>query len=855
MSREQSIPSYPAQSETIFIEDFVKEITPKRKRTQAWLQGEFMRRWLRVAGKYLKLLLDSEACLNQEACPACNTDSATWRCLTCFGTPERCIGCMRQEHSRLPFHSFEEWRAGHWQAAPAAALGIRLYMGHGGDICPRAIDSSAVGGSISICETADAELEAAEAGADGWHQPHGSGGGCRAQLLTVVDITGVHELPVTWCNCPHALPLPEQLMALRLYPASQGRPQTAFTFSVLDNFLLSNVENKVAAYGYFRRLARLTNLVCPHDVPDRYRELARCARQWTCLKAQKKYGHGYGEREKEKVCGSLASFCVACPQPGVNLPADWKDFMPRWVYFWQLVMDGNFKQQNYNMKHPENDVGLPDGLEYMVKQDKFAAHIATAKETPTRSTCNDHKAVNNSFVKRNHLKVTGIGAIVCSQHACWVPNSGVNFERGEQVKQSPHLEVPEGLEVIPAIGQFHVHGHQDKCVARYLPLFIKGAGNAVGDTIKSRWPAMNELANSARHMATEPHHDVINNHMRDDNEMKNAGIEETKLMKKARRSKQNGERIRWLNGGIEVEQRQIKIQALVRRFDKSGRSADFQTIQRERRQLAKDLDWVTQEAPKHMGSLLISDIHGDTVVLPIASDKNDVPEDDDFMAENDDNDKHILDDLAEEAHIDPEKRTIGLPSAFGHARCRRHGLDHLVKMELRLQRGQANDAIGKVHSHITWQSVLYHKRICPARKSQRLAAAARDQVSSQTVQVNLHRLYYNHARQAMLALSEDVNSLSDYEEMKPEDLTSRTSLLDPSERGLQYLGLSWIWQIDVQLKLGGEKGKTLLNEYARQHWMKARCRRDRAVEELTILRHEMDWIPREFDHQADIWRD
>ena len=37
---------------------------------------------------------------------------------------------------------------------------------------------------------------------------------------------------------------------------------------------------------------------------------------------------------------------------------------------------------------------------------------------------------------RRHLEVTGIGAIACARHGCFVPHSVVDFQKGEQsVKQ------------------------------------------------------------------------------------------------------------------------------------------------------------------------------------------------------------------------------------------------------------------------------------------------------------------------------------------------------------------------------------------------------------------------------------
>ena len=144
-------------------------------------------------------------------------------------------------------------------------------------------------------------------------------------MLTVVDIGGVHELRTRFCRC-HDLkenPLHKQLLAMGLYPASTEKTRTVFTFRVLDHFDLSNLEGKIPSYKYYEILKRLTSNAFPDMVPDRYRELMRCLRQWRDLQARRRAGHPFESVSSLKP-GSLALFCPACPQPGVNLPDDWK---------------------------------------------------------------------------------------------------------------------------------------------------------------------------------------------------------------------------------------------------------------------------------------------------------------------------------------------------------------------------------------------------------------------------------------------------------------------------------------------------------------------------------------------------
>ena len=56
---------------------------------------------------------------------------------------------------------------------------------------------------------------------------------------------------------------------------------------------------------------------------NRHQELFRVLRQWRILKQQKYSGHSY-YGQQSSTPGSLALFCAACPQPGLNLPENWQ---------------------------------------------------------------------------------------------------------------------------------------------------------------------------------------------------------------------------------------------------------------------------------------------------------------------------------------------------------------------------------------------------------------------------------------------------------------------------------------------------------------------------------------------------
>jgi hypothetical protein len=123
----------------------------------------------------------------------------------------------------------------------------------------------------------------------------------------------------------------------------------------------------------------------------------RISRIWGDLKTRKRFGFGH-DGQGESASGDLALFCPACPQPGINLPADWEkkpdqcvlfpclyvhisvSIVDRWLYRRSIVVDGNFSAEHMKMKGPKNDVWLSDGEGYMVKEGPYIQHLKETAE-------------------------------------------------------------------------------------------------------------------------------------------------------------------------------------------------------------------------------------------------------------------------------------------------------------------------------------------------------------------------------------------------------------------------------------------------------------------------------------------
>ena len=87
-----------------------------------------------------------------------------------------------------------------------------------------------------------------------------------SDAFTIVASSGIFVHKVVWCRCNGATAQDKHLQLLRahLFPSSITKPQTAFTFAVLDEFLIEALECKTSAY---QKLHRLTNNPFPDTLP------------------------------------------------------------------------------------------------------------------------------------------------------------------------------------------------------------------------------------------------------------------------------------------------------------------------------------------------------------------------------------------------------------------------------------------------------------------------------------------------------------------------------------------------------------------------------------------------------------
>ena len=104
----------------------------------------------------------------------------------------------------------------------------------------------------------------------------------------------------------------------------------------------------------------------------------RVSREWNDLNNRKRAGFAHdAELSGANKPGALAMFCCACPQPGINMPANWQALDNTWRFQRVYAMDGLFKADHLRIKTP-HEVYLSDGLLFMVLYSLFEKHLATA---------------------------------------------------------------------------------------------------------------------------------------------------------------------------------------------------------------------------------------------------------------------------------------------------------------------------------------------------------------------------------------------------------------------------------------------------------------------------------------------
>ncbi|EJF55967.1 hypothetical protein DICSQDRAFT_150671 [Dichomitus squalens LYAD-421 SS1] len=396
--------------------------------------------------------------------------------------------------------------------------------------------------------------------------------------MTIVHDHGIHEYPVRFCPCldpetDEPVPEPIQLIHFGLWPGTWKRPESAYTISGLRDHQLLGLQAQMSTHDYFEYLRRTTDMVCPEDVPDRYRELMTAAREFMFTRATKRADV---EPTQELEPGVLAIRCPACPQPGINMdPKYEKTGRPEgdeYLDGLHYTIDGNFQQTQKNKPMDEADEPLTLGAAYHADERDFKEFQRTRpKEKKEPTTCHKFGAMGYS---RYGGRVTGTVGLSCARHMFTLPLGSVDLNGPEAFcyadwvqltalrpywktlrwlavgydincqyrihfherirelqKRYGHLKsIPADdfvFELLSAVGKFHLPAHIQACRFKFSYYYLRGVGMTDGEALERIWSILNSLAARTKEMTPGHRHDVLNDFLGDMNVRKLHSIART----------------------------------------------------------------------------------------------------------------------------------------------------------------------------------------------------------------------------------------------------------------------------------------------------------------------------------------
>ncbi|KAJ6547992.1 hypothetical protein DFH09DRAFT_926685 [Mycena vulgaris] len=508
------------------------------------LQDDPLRQW---AEDHLETFLQELLCLegrgdhrSYDICRECSAEKADHRCRDCFGGGELvCKGCLLLRHKQLPFHRIQEWTGVFFKRRTLKELGLRIQLGH-------------------------------------WHERHRScpnptpsAGGA----FVIVNDVGVHEVALDYCGCATSGTQTVQLLRAGLYPATTTNPRSAATVNVLRRFHLLSFESKCSAYEFYYSLARETDNTGLVDLKDHYHEFLRMTREWRHLQMLKRSARGHDpEGVANTQEGECALLCPACPQPGKNLPPDWKDYPEekQFLFALLLAMDANFRLKRKDVSTEEKDPGLGQGWAFFCEVKAYMAHVRKNwGQVQERSHCVAHDAVDKPDHEARGTASSGIGAVDCARHNMKRPNAVGDLQLGERYLNMDYMFFKSivGTELVRffvsydiacqwhiniwmrmrgyaneeimvdgaekymtfLVPKFHLPAHIEACNLRFSFNLTRYVGWTDGEAPERGWANANPLATSTKEMGPGSRRDTLNDHFNDWNYKKILGLGKTML--------------------------------------------------------------------------------------------------------------------------------------------------------------------------------------------------------------------------------------------------------------------------------------------------------------------------------------
>ncbi|KAI6107201.1 hypothetical protein EDD16DRAFT_1523372 [Pisolithus croceorrhizus] len=506
---------------------------------------------------------------------------------------------------------------------------------------------------------------------------------------------------------------------------------------------------------------------------------------------------------------------------------------------WKVQCDslqGYCHEAHMRMNKPELDVALSDGKGFMVAEVPYQSHLKQSLDSK---------------------------------------------EKGERVPVECQLQ-EQALEIVPAVGKFHLAAHKLSCFPRYSLNFIKGAGHLDGEILETLWAPFNKISPTASSMTQAHRQEVYDDHMRDSNWKKLVGLVPSLLKKYKTSNKcldEMNQAYEQLTAVLDPDKRHLdRGKALDIYLLKGDKAPTFHEVWLQLMKNPKSpsgnvgsVAWLAEgigiedswrdvkiSEKRQRPSSRIEKFHsnGQAFCKSLEIDGTFTPQDDPAFCGTDEEeheDREFWDDDEEGDWEAPEEvnglasglMSIWMPSSIGAAKLTELGQHDLVKEERELRIGQSNDCLDQLRTDLGNKAM--------AANSTREGTRTENEIQKVVARVNKHVRSYQRARQAILRLDPDAVIAEKYQEILPEDLVVSKEVTEENRFGQGTSKLAWFWVMDgVKSQLNVEAGG-LMEEFYRINWLKARARRDRWKEEVSLVRHEMLWTRLWFEYHKSMW--
>ncbi|KIK34193.1 hypothetical protein CY34DRAFT_98438 [Suillus luteus UH-Slu-Lm8-n1] len=297
----------------------------------------------------------------------------------------------------------------------------------------------------------------------------------------------------------------------------------------------------------------------------------RMVREWRHLKMLKCSGRGHDPSGVDGTAeGECTILCPACPHPGKNLPADWKEsprHPVRWLYALFLAIDANFRLKHKAISNDNVDPSLSRGWGYFVEEEAYKSFLHSSADcVQEKSTCSSHNAVNMADTKNNRgLAATGLGTVDCARHNMKRPNAVGDLQKGEKYINMDYLFLstlrhavldtlnvsyniacqwhknlwhhmsafPLSMQLSQAVKtvsffvpKFHLPTHIEQCQTSFSFNFKSGVGRTDGEAPEHGWANINPITSSTKEMGPGARRDTLDDYFGDSNWKKIVGLGE-----------------------------------------------------------------------------------------------------------------------------------------------------------------------------------------------------------------------------------------------------------------------------------------------------------------------------------------